>query len=77
MLPFLKKSKEAGASGPVETIEREPDDGSSFDSMDAAAQDLIDAVHSKDVKSVASALRSAFELCEEQPHSEGPEIGEQ
>ena len=71
MLPFRKRQDEASASAPVESIERTPDEGAEeFDSMESAAQDLCDAVHSKDIKAVAAALRAAFELMESQPHEE-------
>jgi hypothetical protein len=71
MLPFMK-SKEASSSEPVEHMIREPDEGSEYDPLESAAEDLISAVHSKNVKSVASALRAAFELCDSEPHEEGP-----
>lgn len=79
MLPFLKRSQEGSASSPVEHVKRSADDDAQpeddFDSLEAAAQDLITAVHSKDVTAVASALRAAFELCDSQPHTEGPHNG--
>ena len=63
MLPFLKRDKEASVSGPIETIEREPDEGAEeYDSMHAAAEDLIAAIHSKNVAAVAEALRAAMDL---------------
>ena len=65
MLPFLKRNQEASASTSLETQERKPDEGTEeFDSMESAAQELVDAVHAKDVKAVAAALRAAFELME-------------
>lgn len=64
MLPFLKKSKEASAAGPVDSIQREPDEGSDYDALESAADELIQAIHSKDSKAVASALRAAFQLCD-------------
>lgn len=73
MLPFLKDKKEASVSAPPSTITRESDDESdSFDSLEVAAQDLCDAIHSRNYKAVAEALRAAFELCESEPHEEGP-----
>lgn len=74
MIPFLK-SKEASVSMPADTIKREPDDGAEYDALESAADDLIAAIHSKDAKGVAAALRAAFELAESQPHEEGPHIG--
>ena len=34
------------------------------------AQDLIDAVHSKDAKAVESAFKAMFKACEKEPHEE-------
>lgn len=70
MLPFLKKLQEGSVSAPVEAVEREPDNEQDYDGLHACAEDLISAVHSKDVAGVASALKAAFELCEMYPHEE-------
>lgn len=62
MLPFLKKQQEGGISGPVETIEREPDEGSdSFEMLDAVAEDLLMAIEKKDKKLLKATLES---LCD-------------
>lgn len=76
MIPFLK-NKEASTASASEPIQRKPDDGSEpdYDGMEAAAEDLIAAVHSKDAKAVAAALRAAFEIADSEPHEEGPHIG--
>ncbi len=71
MLPFLKKTKEASASLPIESQERKPDNDNDFDSLEVAAQDLLHAIEKKDAKAVAEALRAAFELVDSQPHFEG------
>ncbi len=77
LLPFLKHK-------PVASLiisQRKPDAPSgqtehSIDNenhaMEACAEDLIRAVHSKDSKAVAEALQSAFECMEREPHEEGP-----
>lgn len=70
MLPFLKLKQEGSSSAPVEHVRREPDDESDYDMLESAAEDLISAVHSKNVKAVCSALRAAFEMCESEPHEE-------
>lgn len=74
MLPFLKKSQEAGASGPAETVMREPDmeeePTEDFDSLHVAAQDMLDAIHSKDAKALALAIQAAFDMCESNPFEE-------
>ena len=72
MLPFLKKNHESSVSVP-ETVTREHDED--FDSLEVAAEDLMNAVHSKNAKAVASALRAAFELMDSEPHQEGEHNG--
>lgn len=72
MLPFLKRNQEGSASGAVESIKREPDDGAdAYDPVHSAAEDLISAIHSKDVSAVAEALKAAFALLDSEPHDEG------
>lgn len=46
----------------------EPDDNSM--AIQACAQDLIKAVHNRDVKATAEALQSAFDILESLPHEE-------
>lgn len=72
MLPFLKHKQEGSMSEENDPIKRGSDDESEYDMLESAAEDLISAVHSKDVKAVCSALRAAFEMMESQPHEEGP-----
>ena len=74
MLPFLKNNKEASISETPDSIKREHDEDSSeeYDMLESAAEDLISAVHSKDVKAVCSALRAAFQMLDSEPHEEGP-----
>lgn len=75
MLPFLKRTQDAAASGPVETIKREPDEGSEteYDSLESAAEDLCHGIAAKDYKAIAAAIRAAFEMLESEPHEEGPQ----
>lgn len=68
MLPFRKP--EGSISSSVSPIQRESD--YDYNILDSAANDLIVAVHMKDIKAVAEALRAAFDICESQPHDEGP-----
>jgi hypothetical protein len=74
MLPFLKNKHEGSISETPDAIKREHDEDSSeeYDMLESAAEDLISAVHSKDVKAVCSALRAAFEMLDMEPHQEGP-----
>lgn len=70
MLPFLKnKSKNSGViiterssrTGPIEESEQNPIDS---DPIEVCAIDLLQAIIAKDVKGMASAIRSAFEIME-------------
>ena len=79
LLPFLKKSKDgSGNASGVMVVEREPDGDkvSQNPALEACAEELLDAIKSNDIKKVASALQSAFEICDSYPHVEGPHIGE-
>ena len=75
MLPFLKRNQEASGSGPIESVERKSDSEEEYDALESAADDLIAAVHAKDTKGAAAALRAAFQLADSEPHEEGPHIG--
>lgn len=57
----------------MDAIQRKPDDGEEYDSIHACAEDLINAVHSKNIKGAAEAIRAAFEILESEPHNEGSE----
>ncbi len=62
MLPFLK-AKPAAQTGVI--IQQRPSDSPDSDKnsgIEACAQDLISAIHAKDVKGVAAALQAAMEL---------------
>lgn len=72
MLPFLKRQNEGSASGPIESVERKSDEGEEYDVLESAAEDLCHAIEAKDYKAAAAALRAAFELCDSEPHEEGP-----
>ncbi len=64
MLPFLSKNRPQSS---LTIIDRKPDEGkedSPDAGIEAAASDLINAIHSKDVKAVVSALRAVSELIE-------------
>lgn len=74
MLPFLKRTQDAAAAGPVQKIERKPDDDGAepeFDMLETAAEELCHALEAKDYKGAASALRAAFQMLEAEPHEEG------
>lgn len=54
------------------SIDRRSDD--EFDGLEYAAEDLMRAIHTRDVKAVTQALRAVFQLMESQPHEEGPHV---
>lgn len=76
MLPFMKKNKESSVSVASEAIKREPDHEVEYDALHAAAEDILQAIEKKDVANLAIALRAAFELCDSEPHVEGPHLEE-
>jgi hypothetical protein len=71
MLPFLKHDQDASVSSPVSTQIRKPDEEGEYSGLHAAAEDLVNAVHAKNIKAVAEALKAAFDLCDSEPHVEG------
>lgn len=67
MLPFLKNKQEGSMSGPVEVIEREPDEGADgFEMLDAIAEDLLSAMEKKDKGLLKAALESLCEYIREE-----------
>lgn len=80
MLPFLRPRKQAGVQAPPTQVTRKPDGDLESDKdsenqgLMSAAQDLIQAIHSKDAKAVSAALKAAFEICESEPHYEDHEF---
>lgn len=85
MLPFLKKDRNvAGVSVQYRTPDEskkksmdEDDTYSSDEALEAASQDIIDAVSSGDKKILAKAIKAAFEICDSMPHVEGEHISEE
>lgn len=61
MLPFLKNKEEGSVSGPIETLERSPDEDPAFDMLDAVAEDLMDAIKKGDKAGLKAALAA---LCD-------------
>ncbi len=74
MLPFLKPKAVAG----LIISHRKPDggkveshmEGDEHQPLEAAAEDLIRAINSKDSKHLALALRAAFDILSSEPESE-------
>jgi hypothetical protein len=81
MLPFLKPKTQTGLiisqrKPDGETEEKGMEDQEDMGLM-SAAEDLIRAVHAKDAKAVASALRAAFEIVDSEAHVEGEHIDDE
>ncbi len=82
MLPWMK-NKSIKSSGDVKMARSSdglqpaeaPEESDTY-GLDTCAQDLIDAVHSKDATRVAQVLKDAFDILESQPHSEAEESPE-
>ena len=76
MLPYLGKDKEASVSVAPDHVKRTPDDGdeSEYDALTSACADLFDAIRKNDLQLGATALRAAFDLCDSEPHEEGPHL---
>lgn len=84
-LPFLKKKQQAGIAGPMIEYRKPDADGEGHNDKDsndneglrACARDLISCVQSGDEAGAADALKAAFDICDSQPHEEGPHINEE
>ena len=75
MLPFLKNKKDAGIVSGVQIKTREPDkteENQEDSSLDMCCKDIISAIHSRDHKALASALKDALQDLDSQPPEEGP-----
>jgi hypothetical protein len=55
-----------------EHMEEHPDEA-----LHACADDLIEAVHAKDVEGVTKALKAFFHIADAMPHEEGEHISEE
>jgi hypothetical protein len=72
MLPFMKPKTQASpitASTSDKGVKDMPEQDLG---VMAAAEDLIRAVHAKDINATAAALHAAFEIMDSMPHVEGP-----
>lgn len=71
MLPHLKNKQDSMAAVPPAAIERKHDDGSDPDPLEGAMQELHAALGRSDYKEAAEIFRSALDLMESSPHTEG------
>lgn len=67
MLPFLNPRKSASIMiakrTPEEKTESVKEEGEHHPGLMAAAEDLISAVHAKDAKGVADAMKAGYDCC--------------
>lgn len=74
MLPFMKKKPIAG----LIIAQRKPDGGTDIaheegdenHALDACSEDMIRAMHAKDIKALSAALRAAYEVLQSEPSME-------
>lgn len=89
MLPFLKLNNQSASSGVMQKMRKpdekpidednignESDDEMAQKAIESCAKDLIQAVHSQNIKAAASAIQSAFVILDSMPHAEGPHTEE-
>jgi hypothetical protein len=73
MLPFLQNKRLVGSI--MESVKKPeaPEELEISEELKAAAEDLMNAIHSKKVNEVAKALKAAFLILESEPHEEAGE----
>jgi hypothetical protein len=75
MLPFLKNKKEGAMSGPIESIEREHDEGHEpFEALDAVVDDMLEAMHSKNKSLLKSALEALCEYIQDKDEEQDEQL---
>jgi hypothetical protein len=81
MLPWLKHKHETGLivekRKPDGNLQESHSEGNEDSALKQCSADLIRALTDKDEDAVASALRSAFEILDSEPHEEGPHTNEE
>lgn len=74
MLPFLKNKQDGSSSTGLIVKERKPDESqenhNKYEGLEVAMEELSTHLFNKDYKAAAECFKSAFELCESQPHDE-------
>lgn len=67
-----KKPPQTGVIIKQRAPDTKPEESKTDDSgIDACAEDLIQAIHARDVKAAAEAIKAAFEILDSEPHEEG------
>lgn len=72
MLPFLKKKNESSVAGLImktRTPDEKPEVEESDDlaAIESAASELVRAIHARDTKAVAAALKDALDIIQSMP----------
>ena len=75
MLPFLKNRDDGVGVGPIESVERKPDEEAEYGTLDAVAEDLLAAVKKGDVELVKAALASLCQHIQEQDAEQDQSMG--
>ena len=78
-IPFLKnRAKDAGLITQICAPDEKPEQEHEEDhGLMSAASDILDAIETKDHKKLASAIRATFQICDSEPHEEGPHLEEE
>lgn len=78
MLPFLKNKNDRSVGGlivktraPDSDVSDEPKEESGDSAIEACANDLINAFHSRDVKAAAAAMKAAHAILDSQTQDDG------
>lgn len=71
MLPFLGQKRQQDGGSVSVSSEGKVHSGEEDMGLISAAEDLCKAIERKDHKSIAAALKAAFEILESEPHTEG------
>lgn len=72
MLPFMRKKMEGSVSENPETSFRKPDDDKEdVDSLHTAAEDILQAINSKNIKALSDSLKAFYDLRDALPHLQG------
>lgn len=76
MLPLLKRKQAASTGLSIQTrdLSNTQEKQEDTDYIEFCCKELIDAIHSKDSKTVASVLRIIFQIADSEPHAEGEHI---
>lgn len=61
-LPFLKNKQSGGSWQALATVQAKPDGSTDSQLLEAAADELMDAVHRKDLKALRESLKAILNM---------------